>query len=313
MKAPGFKSILLAVALISGCENAHSKLDDVASIKPTAPAASQQAPSAAADHAGTVEERLTRLENNFAKYSEALDFLGKVYAQQKAQQQQQEREEHSPSAVFAVDVAADVAAGKVDGPADAYVTIVKAFDFACPYCQRTSETMDQLVQEYQGKVRVVYKDLVVHPDTATTAHLAACAGAKQGKYKAFKNAIWEKGFLPYAQKRDPSMLAEANLMTIAKEVGLDTAKLKTDMDGAECKALVQGDMAELQKFKVNGTPGFFINGKFIGGAMDKSGFKAVIDEKLKLAEASGVSGAEYYTKEIMGKGEKTFVSKVDKP
>jgi protein-disulfide isomerase len=301
---------LLATTLFAGCENAHSKRDALA---PHAPAATPQASSAQVDHSGTVEERLARLENNYAKYAEALAFLDQVYAQQKAQQQQAEREEHSSSAIFAVDVANDVAIGKVDGPADAYVTIVKAFDFACPYCQRTASTMDELVKEYGGKVRVVYKDLVVHPDTATTAHVAACAAAKQGKYKVYKNLIWEKGFLPYAQKREPAMLGEENLLALAKEAGLDTAKLQADMKGDECTKNIGADMAELQKFQVNGTPGFFINGKFIGGAMDKAGFKAVIDERLKVAEASGVPAAEYYAKEILGKGEKAFVSKVDKP
>ena len=42
-------------------------------------------------------------------------------------------------------------------------------------------------------------------------------------------------------------------------------------------------------------------------------FKAIIDERLKVAEASGVPAAQYYAKEILGKGEKAFVSKVDKP
>ncbi len=300
--------LMLAAAVGAGCENSRSKLDSL----PAAPnAPGDNAPAAvAADHSGSVEERLHRLEEAHAKNAEALDFLNKVYAQQKQQMQAQEREEHAPDAIFAVNIAEDIKIGKVDGPATAPVTIVKAFDYACPYCQRTASTMDELVQEYQGKVRVVYKDLVVHPQVATDAHLAACAGAKQGKYKVYKNAIWEKGFLPYAQARDPQKLAKENLLAIAKEAGLDADKIAADMTSAECKANVDGDMAELQKFKVNATPGFFINGIFIGGAMDKAGFKKVIDERLKIAEASG-NASNYYDAEIMTKGEKQFRSKLD--
>src|SRR5690606_2907510 len=127
---------------------------------------------------------------------------------QKAQEQAQKREEHDPNAMFAVDIARDVAAGKIDGPKTAPVTIIKAFDFACPYCQRTSPIMDDLVKEYAGKVRVVYMDLVVHPQSATKAHLATCAAAKQGKYKEYKNAVWDKAFMPYAQTRDASKMGE---------------------------------------------------------------------------------------------------------
>jgi protein-disulfide isomerase len=309
MKTSGFALSLLLVASAVGCEQAHSKLDgvkgDMASSTEGKPAV---AVSTKADHSGDVETRLRRLEDHNAKYAEALDFLGKVYAQQKQQQQQQAAEEHDPNAMFAVQIAEDIKFGKVDGPASAPVTVIKAFDFACPYCQRTAGIMDELVKDYGGKVRVVYKDMVVHPQVATAAHMAACAGAKQGKYKEMKNAIWEKGFLAYSASRDPSKLGEDNLKVIAKELGLDVAKLEADMKGAECQAMVAADMAELSKFKVTGTPGFFINGKFIGGALPKEGFKQVIDEQLKVAEASGVSGADYYEKVVLAKGEKQFKS-----
>ena len=49
-------------------------------------------------------------------------------------------------------------------------------------------------------------------------------------------------------------------------------------------------MQEMSKFHVNATPTFFINGKHVGGALPKDGFKQIIDEQLKIAEASGVLG-----------------------
>jgi len=309
MKAPWLVSALLVASTLVGCEQAHSKLDTVkGESEPSAEKPNAAPVAVAADHSGDVETRLRRLETNYAKYSEALDFLGKVYAQQKQQEQAKAEEEHDPSAMFAVQIKQDIAAGKVDGPASAPVTVVKAFDFACPYCERTSSIMDDLVKEYAGKVRVVYMDMVVHPDTAMTAHLATCAAAKQQKYKPYKNVVWEKGFKAYAQTRDASKLGEANLIAIASEVGLDAAKLATDMKSPECQALVQADMQELSKFKVSGTPAFFINGKFIGGALPKEGFKQVIDEQLKIAEASGVSGADYYEKVVLAKGVPQFKS-----
>jgi protein-disulfide isomerase len=212
--------------------------------------------------------------------------------------------------MFAVAVADAVKAGQVDGPASATVTIVKAFDFACPYCQRVAGTMDELVKEYNGKVRVVYANMLVHPP-AKAAHLASCAAAKQGKYNQFKHAFWDKGFLPYAQGHDESKLGEDNILVIAKDLGLDTARLKTDMGSPECQARIQSDMQEMAKFHVNATPTFFINGKHVGGALPKEQFKQIIDEQLKIAEASGVSGADYYDKVVLAKGEKQFRSKLD--
>jgi protein-disulfide isomerase len=215
--------------------------------------------------------------------------------------------------VFAVDIANDVKAGQVDGPADAPVTIVKAFDFACPYCQKVAGTMDELVKDYNGKVRVVYKNLVVHPQVAQIVHVASCAAAKQGKYLQFKTAFWDKGFGPYiaSQGKDHSAYTDEGIAKIAGDIGLDVGKLKTDMNSDDCKKLVSDDMNELAKFHVNSTPTFFINGQHVGGALPKEAFKQIIDEKLKVAEASGVSGADYYSKEVVGKGEKQFRSKMD--
>ncbi len=50
-------------------------------------------------------------------------------------------------------------------------------------------TLEDLVKEYGGKVRVVFKNLVVHPQVVMTAHKAGCAAAKQQKFAAFKNAF----------------------------------------------------------------------------------------------------------------------------
>lgn len=104
-------TILAAAALFAGCQN-ESKLDS-------------------GGGGGDLAARVKKLEEQNAKYAEALDFLQKVYQQQKQQQQAQERDEPDPNAMFAVDVAPNVAGGLVEGPATgAPVTIVEAWDFA---------------------------------------------------------------------------------------------------------------------------------------------------------------------------------------
>jgi protein-disulfide isomerase len=288
-------TVVLACSLLAACQN-DSKLDGKGgSGGPT----------------GDLESRVKKLEADNAKHAEALEFLDKVYAQQKQQADQQDRDEPAPDAIFAVDITPDLKAGQVEGPANAPVTIVEAFDFACPYCRQVSDTLESLVKSYDGKVRVVFKNMVVHPQVATAAHLASCAAAKQGKYPQFKNELWSKGFDPYAAARDPSKLSEDSVVAIAKDMGLNVDKLKTDMKSDECKAQLQADMQELSKFHVNSTPTLFVNGTHVGGALPEAQFKQMIDEKLKVVEQSGVAPADYYEKEVMGKGEKVFRSKKD--
>ncbi|HEX4420212.1 MAG TPA: thioredoxin domain-containing protein [Kofleriaceae bacterium] len=306
-----------AIAVLGGCQHQAAGGATTPAPAGAAPAAGvgpAGAPSAAAtgDHSGTVEQRLARIEDALAQNAEALDFLRKVYDQQKQQRETDDQDAPADDAVFAVNIADDVKAGQVDGPATAPVTIIKAFDFACPFCQRVSGTMEELVKEYNGKVRVVYANMLIHPP-AKPAHLASCAAAKQGKYNEFKHAFWEKGFLPYqaSEGKDPTSLGEGNILAIGKTLGLNTNKLKADMNSPECEARLKADMAELQKFHVNATPTFFINGKMFAGGMPKDDFKQIIDDQLKLVAASGVPAADYYTKVVLAKGEKQFRSKRD--
>ena len=119
-------ALLLITA--AGCENQHSALDTVSSAK--SPKAEAEAAPVVADHSGDLETRVRRLEDNYAKYAEALDFLGKVYQQQKQQEKQQAREQHDPKAVFAVNIDQNVKMGLFEGSNEAVVTIVEAFDFA---------------------------------------------------------------------------------------------------------------------------------------------------------------------------------------
>jgi protein-disulfide isomerase len=158
------------------------------------------------------------------------------------------------------------------------------------------------VNEYPGKVRVVLKHLLIHPQQVAVAHVVACAAAKQGKFKEFYTAFWKNAFEPYQKERDARALGEENVLKIATEVGLDIERVHAEVPS--CQKTIDTDEAELQKFRVNGTPTFFINGEHVGGGASKPALKKIIDQKLAIAEQSGVPAAEYYEKEIRAKGEK---------
>jgi predicted DsbA family dithiol-disulfide isomerase len=152
--------------------------------------------------------------------------------------------------------------------------------------------------------------MVVHPTTAMSGALAYCAASKQGKTEEMDNGIWEKSFK--ARKFDPDKCWETDagcptLNEIATELKLDMAKFKADMKG--CTQLVQNDMRDLQKFGVGGTPAFFINGRFISGAVPIDNFITVIDEELKKANEriqQGTPAAQYYQQWVIDKGLKSL-------
>ena len=153
--------------------------------------------------------------------------------------------------------------------------------------------------------------MVVHPQVVMKGHLGGCAASKQGKFVQYRHEWWEKAYAPYAAARDPSKLGEENILAIAKGLGLDMAKFKADLDSDDCQKRVNGDMQELAKWHVNSTPSFFINGKPFRWSGDPSSFKTAIDADIKSVESSGVACADYYDKEVIGKGEKQFRSQKD--
>ena len=205
-----------------------------------------------------------------------------------------------PKAVYAVPV--DGAAS--EGNANALVTIVKAFEYACPFCEKVRPTTDQIKSEYKDNVRFVYKQFVVHPQVATDSALGACAAHRQGKYVAMDNLLWEKAFKARAFDR-------ANIEAIGKEAGLDVAKMKADMDGP-CKEIIQKEQAEVSAVGTRGTPTFYINGRYLSGAQPFDNFKQVIDEELKKAQervAQGTKPEAYYKEWVLNKG----LKKVEEP
>ena len=135
--------------------------------------------------------------------------------------------------------------------------------------------------------------------------LAFCAAAKQGKAAQMDDLICDKGFK--ARKFDADQCWTSgnceSLNSFAEELKLDMGKFKEDMKG--CQQLVQNDMRELQKFGVGATPSFFINGRFMSGAMPIDNFVQIIDEELKKANekiAQGTPAAAYYQTWVMEKG-----------
>lgn len=183
------------------------------------------------------------------------------------------------------------------GPADALVTIVRAGEYACPYCEKTRPTIDQLLAEYGKELRFVHKDYIVHPQTATDAAHAGCAAHEQGRFWELDALLWEKAF-------KTRQFDAAHLETLAVEAGLDLDRYRADVGGA-CPARVVAEMAELSAVGVAATPAFFINGRFLSGAQPVTAFRTIIDEELALARKrvkAGTKKKRYYEEWVVKKG-----------
>ena len=205
--------------------------------------------------------------------------------------------------------AADVYAIPVEGaasvgPADALVTVVKGYEYACPYCEKVNPTIAQLRAQYGDDLRVVYKHFLVHPAIATEPALAVCAATRQGKFQEMDRLVWEQAYA--VRKFD-----RATMEALAGQAGLDLARFRADIDGP-CTSIIAGDQSHLQAAGQRATPTFFINGRYLSGAQPLARFQALIDAELVTARArvaAGTPRADYYRTWVLDKGLKKFTPK----
>lgn len=163
------------------------------------------------------------------------------------------------------------------GAVDAPVTIIEFSDFHCAFCGRfAAETLDPLLQNYDGKVRLVYRDYPFQTQGSLTAALAGQCMNDQGKF-------WEFHDLTF---KNQQALTREQFITYAQQLNVDVATFTTCLDTQQHLPEVSKDVTEAQALGVNGTPAFFVNGRFISGAQAYSVFASFIDEELgKLAES----------------------------
>ncbi len=213
---------------------------------------------------------------------------------------QPQRKRPDPAVTYYVPV---TDADAVKGAKTSKVTIVEAFEFACPYCAMLVPPLEALVEKHPD-VKLVSKQYVIHPDIATLPALAACAANKQGKYAPFEKQLWARswpveGGKPSFQREQ---LSAAALEKTAGDVGLDVARFKADRDGADCKAQLEKTRIELTQVGVTGTPAIYINGKPYQGPRTPEALSAAVEEAKKQADAviaKGTASADSYYDSIM--------------
>lgn len=157
------------------------------------------------------------------------------------------------------------------GPAGAPIVIVEFSDFQCPYCQRATDTIAQIVEQYGDQVRFVYKDypLPNHPEAFKAAEAGNCANEQ--------DMFWE---LHDKMFQSQDALDVASLKTYATELGLDEGAFAACLDEGRYAEHVEGDLAIGREYGVSSTPTVFINGRTVMGAAPFETFDEIIQEEL---------------------------------
>lgn len=145
------------------------------------------------------------------------------------------------------------------------VTIVEFFDYKCPYCKRVTPALAELLAGDKG-VRLVFKEFPILGESSVTAARAALAAQKQDRYFEFHNALM-------AHRGDFDMAA---IEAVAKETGVDFAKLQADMKAPEVDQQLRETHELAIALGIRSTPTFIVGDEIVPGAISIDDMKALI-------------------------------------
>ena len=171
---------------------------------------------------------------------------------------------------------------RVMGDANAPVTIIEYASSTCPHCAHFAElTFPELKKKYidTGKAKYIFREfpLGTGDDLALAVAafaLARCAGElDSGKYYAMIDTLFAQQQRWAVQQPIPPLLA------IAKQAGMTEKSFEACIDNTKLqKDILASRDRGYEKFGVNSTPTFFINGKRYVGALPITDFdKAIAD------------------------------------
>lgn len=161
------------------------------------------------------------------------------------------------------------------GPPDAPVVLVEFSDFQCPYCERFSKTVQQVMNEYGGKVRRVFRQFPIaniHPQALKAAEASLCASDQE--------KFWEMYELLF---ESPQKLSVLELKEKAEALELDREIFEQCLDSGKYERRVQEDLVAGASLGVTGTPASFVNGRFLNGAVPFDRLARIIEEELERA------------------------------
>ena len=151
------------------------------------------------------------------------------------------------------------------------VTLVEFTDYNCGYCRSSVADVLKLIDS-DSNIRVVIRELPILSASSRDAALWALAAAKQGKHKAFHDAMFSGG-RPDAQ----------SIRAAASKAGMNLAAAEKFARSSEAMAEVESNIAIMQQVGFGGTPTFIVGYQILEGAVGFDALKAAVAKARKAA------------------------------
>ena len=158
------------------------------------------------------------------------------------------------------------------------VTLVEFFDYNCGYCKRAMDDMTKLIKT-DPDLRVVLKDFpVLGPGSVEAAQVAS----------AVRNQLKGDKFMEYHAKLlgTRGQIGKAQALNVARELGIDMARLEKDLAAPAIKAGIEEVMRVDDTLNLTGTPSYVLGTDVIVGAVGYDEIKGKLDNMKKCGKVA---------------------------
>lgn len=160
------------------------------------------------------------------------------------------------------------------GPADARVTLVEFLDFECEACRAAYPMVEEILAEYEGRIRYVVRYFSNHNNSVLAVAAAEAAG-EQGRYWDMVGAL----FANQPQWGELATPQTETFISYAAQLGLDVDQFTASLQNPAYQQKAARDQADTQALGLRGTPTFFVNGQLVYG-IDEAGLRRLIEQGL---------------------------------
>ncbi|HZL31974.1 MAG TPA: DsbA family protein [Pseudolabrys sp.] len=170
------------------------------------------------------------------------------------------------------------------GDPKAKVTIIEYASMTCPHCAHFQETtFPDIKKKYidTGKVRYIFREFPLDTLAAAAFMLARCSATSgattdPNKYFVLVDTLFRQQRTWAVETPLPPLLALAKQAGFTEKTFNECLANQKLLDGIE-----KVRQRAVDKFKVNSTPSFFINGELVSGALTTEDMAKKIDAYLK--------------------------------
>lgn len=166
------------------------------------------------------------------------------------------------------------------------VTIVEFADFECPYCREQHNVLSTVLPTYEGRVRLVRKQLPLsmHPHAETAAKMALCAEEQQ-RGEVMANALFRASVDDLTVEHFAGRLSEFSM---------EAGPWQSCLQNERTMSHIRSDRNAASESGVTGLPTMFVGHERFDGLIGEAPLRASIERAFhpELRDAGGASSRD---------------------